>query len=157
MADTTVTYGGHTEIVDGDANNLVSGGAGNDKIVVAPSTTGGYGAVYGGAGNDTFIFKAASFGAAQAGAGTDVIVYDFHGAGGWSAGEQDFLAFTGFGAGSTLSLNTSLGVNGVAGDGGAPGTLYYYTLHDTATGNDYTLLIKSINDKAIAAGDYAFY
>jgi hypothetical protein len=152
MADSTNPYG---EIENTDGNKVISGTSGSDKIVIP--AVDGVASVYGGGGNDTFLFKASSFTDADDASGVDVRIYDFHGAGGWAPGEQDFLAFSGFGAGSTLTLATNLGNNGVADDNGAAGTLYYYTLHDTATGNDYTLLIKSINDKAITTGDYNFY
>lgn len=152
MADSKNAYG---EIENTDGNATIAGTSGADKIVIPAAD--GVVSVYGGGGNDTFLFKASSFSNDDAASGIDVRLYDFHGAGGWAAGEQDFLAFSGFGAGSSISLNTSLGNNGIADDGGAAGTLYYYTLHDTATGNDYTLLIKSINDKALASGDFNFY
>ncbi len=145
MADSKNPY---NEIVDTDGNGKVSGKAGNDKIVIPHAEGTAY--AYGGAGNDTFMFKASSFQASDAQDDIAVKIHDFGGAGGWSATNNDFLHFSGFGAGSSLTLDRQGAVEG-------NGTLYYYTLHDTATNLDYHIVIKSLNGKALGQGDYNFY
>jgi hypothetical protein len=155
MTDLAAVSAKYGDIFDLDNNGTTSGTSGNDKIVAGNSPGVDY--LYGGAGSDTFVFKASSFSQADAGYGIDKVVHDFQGAGGWSATDNDFLHFSGFGAGSTLTQDFSLGNNGIADDHGAAGTQYYYKLHDTLTGNDYTILIKSINDKVLGAGDFNFY
>jgi len=125
-------------------NNILQGNHGNDYF-------------FGGAGNDTFKITAASLAhsssAMDNGIQANDVIYDFSGAGGWAASNNDFLALTGFGAGSTLTFNHY----GHNADTTENSQLQYYTLHDTTTGNDYTIFIKSLNSKLLVTGDYAFY
>ncbi len=126
------TYGtpGDDTINGTSGNDKIDAGAGNDHL-------------YGGLGNDTFKVKLTDL---QAGAYTTI--YDFGGAGGYNASNNDFLALVGFSAGSTLSVQKDSTVN--------PG-LTYYTIHDAATNADYTIAIKSLNGTHVSTGDYNFY
>ncbi|UFN50975.1 hypothetical protein LPC08_10345 [Roseomonas sp. OT10] len=103
---------------------------------------------FGGEGSDTFILRMKDF--VTDGDFYNKYVSDFQGAGGWSATNNDFVAFTGFGSGATLELVGEAGV-----PEGYVGSLLKYTVH-TSTG-DYNLLIHSVDGKALGAGDYAFY
>ncbi len=137
---------------DGGASDKIAGGAGNDRLEGHSAFT----QYYGGAGSDTFILGAKFADLAHQGASTvfaDQFAYvaDFQGAGGWSATNNDFLALSGFGAGSHLDLVHT----GVSGSTGA--TLYYYTITDGVTGHVVNFEINSTNGHALAAGDYAFY
>jgi hypothetical protein len=107
---------------------------------------------HGGDGSDTFILRAKDFGGATAYGGISKYITDFQGAGGYSATNNDFLAFNGFGAGSTLTYETSR-----APASGGPDSIDVYKIHSTATGQDYEILIHSLNGKHLGTGDYAFY
>lgn len=141
----------------GDVDKM-AGGAGNDKLEGHAE----YNQYYGGAGNDTFIL-AAKFGQTTDAPSTvfaDQASYitDFQGANGTGStnpangtGDHDFIALTGFGEGSTLTLD-HIGKSGTSG-----ATLYYYNIFDTHTGKYYNFEINSLNGKGLGAGDYAFY
>jgi Ca2+-binding RTX toxin-like protein len=134
---------GNDTISGGAGNDRIDGGAGNDLI------TGGSGqdALYGGTGNDTFVIKLKDFTAA----GTNSkVIYDFSGAGGWNATNNDFIALTGFGAGSTLTLIK---------DSTASAGLSYYNIHSTLTGQDYLISVHNANNSFthLAKGDFNFY
>jgi Ca2+-binding RTX toxin-like protein len=137
-----VVYGsGATEtLAGGSGNDILQGGAGVD-------------AYYGGAGNDTFILKASDFSSSDH--GVQAVIYDFGGAGGWSATNNDFIALEGFGAGSTITLDHVGTPDAATAAQGA--SLLYYDIHDTATGNTYEILVKSMDGHQLAAGDYNFY
>lgn len=135
------TYGtpGNDTINGTDGTDYIDAGAGNDFLYGGKGTD----YLYGGLGNDTFKVKLTDL---QAGAYPTI--YDFGGAGGYNAGNNDFLALVGFSAGSTLTVLKDSTVN--------PG-LTYYTLHDQATNTDYTIAIKSLNGTHVSTGDYNFY
>ena len=132
--------------------DTITGGAGGDSL----SSLGGDNTYFGGAGSDSFVLKAKalanSTGLGAGNSGADVAIQDFEGAGGWSATGNDFIAFTGFGAGSTLTFD-HFGQTGPSTDP----TLQFYTLHDTTSGNDYSVFIHSLDGAKIALGDFAFY
>lgn len=137
-------YGGTgSDRLDGrDGNDVLAGGKGVDYL-------------YGGKGNDTFAFSVNDFDKGLGSKPQDYI-WDFNGAGtsGKAAGaENDFLRFTGFGEGSTLTRVTDENVN-KALDKFAAGTSYY-TIYDTATKQSYTLSIKD-GGNHLDSHDYAF-
>jgi hypothetical protein len=109
----------------------------------------------GGAGSDTFIL-AAKFGQQESAPTTAfdkqaAYIADFQSAGANSlTADHDFIAFSGFGAGSTLTLDHkgTSGTNGVV--------LYYYNIFDTHIGHYYDFDFNSLNGKALGAGDYSF-
>ncbi|MFC7475570.1 hypothetical protein ACFQS7_14455 [Dankookia sp. GCM10030260] len=144
-------------IIGTSGSDRISGTTGNDKL------HGGQGVdyLYGGAGNDTFGFKLSDFDAALGSAAQDFI-YDFSGAGMYLAGDNDFLSFTGFGAGSTLTLDVARSDAAQAfaitrGYITGPEKLQYYVIHSAATGQDYEIFVKSMNGNALGQGDYNFY
>lgn len=151
QATTADTYG----IVQGDGGSVdkIAGTSGNDRL----QGHAAFNQYYGGAGNDTFIISydwAVKSGAVE-GASTNfndqfAYITDFGGAGGWAATSNDFVAFTGFGAGATLDFVSSRD----SGTAGAKLVQYNVT---TATGEVYNVLINSLNGKVLAQGDYAFY
>lgn len=83
---------------------------------------------------------------------TDVI-FDFSGAGGWAASNNDFIALVGFGAGSTITF-AHYGNNA---DTTVNNHYQYYTVHDTTSGMDATIFVNSVNGVKLTAGDFAFY
>lgn len=144
---------------NGGATDYVAGGSGNDKL----QGNAAFNQMYGGEGNDTFILTAkAAYGTNGTSPGavqgesnvfTDQFAYitDFGGAGGYSASNNDFLAFSGFGKASTLTLVSTH-------DSGTPGAvLLQYSLTDSNTGAVFNILINSVNGKTLGAGDFAFY
>lgn len=142
-------------VVVGTANgDKIAGTTGNDRL----SATGGNNTFYGNSGNDGFIIQAKalanSTGGLTNGIAADTVIYDFGGAGGWVKTDNDFLALTGFGAGSTFTFDH---YGSPPGGGGVDTTLQFYTIHDTTTGNDYTLFIHSLDGKLLIAGDYKFF
>lgn len=139
---------GNDSIYGSIGSDHIDGGAGNDLIM------GGKGVdyLYGGAGNDTFAFGKNDFDSSLGTKAQDFI-WDFQGAGGWSSTDNDFLRFTGFGAGSTFTKDDAMSAQSQQHNPG----LDVYVIHDTATGNDYYLQIKSANGHTIGAGDYGFY
>jgi Ca2+-binding RTX toxin-like protein len=140
-------------IVSGTSSaDKLSGTAGNDMI----QGFGGKDALYGSTGNDAFVIRLSDFdaslnSASSFGGRSQDLVYDFGGAGGWSATNNDFISLLGFGAGSTMSFAKY----GSATDH----TLQYYTIHSTTTGLDYTVFIHSLNGNLLskATGDLNFY
>lgn len=140
-------------IVDTTAGATLRGTSSNDRL----QGTGGNNTYYGGGGNDSFLVSLASL---QASTGStyngsikaDAAILDFGGAGGYSSGENDFLALTGFSAGSTLTF-AHYGQTA----SGTDFTTQTYMVHDAATNVDYTIHIHSTNGKLLAAGDYNFY
>lgn len=131
--------------IGGTGNDYLLGGAGDDKL-------------YGGAGNDTFLIKAADLDASLSGATTQKLITDFQGAATWVSGNNDLLLLTGFGAGSTLTV-TGTSTHYTAPTASPDAVLYYYNLHDAATGHDYTIGIVSLNGQALssASGDIKWY
>ena len=139
---------------NGGAIDKIAGAAGGDRL----EGHAAFNQYYGGAGNDTFIIshQMAVRAGAHEGASTkfaDEFAYitDFGGAGGWTSTNNDFVAFTGFSAGSTLTLVS----DHASGKAGAH--LLQYTITDAASGDVFNVLINSVNGKALGKGDYAFY
>ncbi len=137
---------------DGGAVDKMAGGAGKDTL----EGHAAFNQYFGGAGSDTFVVSAKFAGLAHEGASlafADQYAYmaDFQGAGGYSSGDNDFIALSGFGAGSHLDL-AHVGTSGTSG-----ATLYYYTITDGVTGDVTNFVINSVNGHGLAAGDYAFY
>ena len=123
----------------GDGNDTLIGGAGNDVL------RGGAGAdrLVGGSGNDTFVFYQGDLPTVGA---IDQIL-DFHGAGGWNTGEQDFLYLQGFGPGATMTYQADFS--------GDP-TKQIYKIHSTA--GDALLLVQMADGtNHLVAGDYGFW
>ena len=135
---------GNGDKLSGDGhNNILQGNGGNNTF-------------YGSAGNDTFIITADSLASSSIGTDggpTQGVIFDFQGAGAWSSTSNDFLALTGFGAGSTL---TFLHYGGNA-DGSQNIHEQFYIVHSTAADANYILFINSVNGAQLAAGDYNFY
>ena len=141
-------------------HGAVTGTSGNDRIGGSNGTdhlVGGKGVdyLYGSAGNDAFLFRLSDFDATLGHAVQDY-VQDFGGAGGWVVGNNDFLTFLGFGAGSTLTLDAARTAHAQSLLGGDP-TLQYYIIHSATTGQDFEIFIHSTNGHTLVAGDYAFY
>jgi serralysin len=138
----------HGVVYGTGATETLAGGSGNDTL----QGGAGFDAYYGGAGNDTFILKESDFVQAS---GVQAVIYDFGGAGGWSATNNDFLALEGFGAGSTITLDHVGTPDAATAAEGA--TLLYYDIHAANNGQTYEILVKSMDGHNLAAGDYNFY
>lgn len=142
--DDSVTGSAFNDSINGGTGtDLIRGGAGNDVI------TGGAGfdRLQGGSGNDTFVInKGDLVNPASFGGNLDHII-DFRGAGGYAAGENDFIRFTGFGAGKvTFSSYLS----------GDP-TRQIYTVSDSAGVYQGSLLVQMADGtKLLASGDFVF-
>jgi Ca2+-binding RTX toxin-like protein len=140
------------------------GTSGDDKIAGSgskDSLAGGQGIdrLYGGAGNDAFVIKLSDFDPslsanASLGAKAQDFIYDFHGAGVYEAGNNDFLYLSGFGAGSTIAF-TGYGYN--SANPGGDIHAQYYTIHSATTGLDYVISVGSVNGNQLKLGDYNFY
>lgn len=138
---------GNDKIYSGAGNDVISGGAGNDVLW----SGSGLDRMNGGAGNDTFMIKVTDLDHTLSSSVSQKTIGDFQGAQVWASGNNDLLLFHGFGAGSTLTvIGTS--ENYVAPASSPDAVLYYYDLHDAATGYDYTIAIVSLNGKTLAAG-----
>jgi hypothetical protein len=139
---------------DGDGSMRTVSGDGTKQALATGYLDGtaftGHQQLFGGDGSDSFTLRAKDFGVAEN--GIHKYITDFQGAGGWYATNNDFISFTGFGAGSTLSFSHS-GSTGPSD----PGSIDFYTIHDAATGHDWTLLVHSMNGRHLATGDYNFY
>ncbi len=72
----------------------------------------------------------------------------FGGAGGWFASDNDFLALSGFSAGSTFTWDHDDPTNAKIGT---------YRVHDAASGHDYLISIQSTDGAHLKAGDFNFY
>jgi hypothetical protein len=118
------------------------------------SSTAGNPTFQGGAGQDSFIIQAGALAQSSGltnGIDADAVIFGFANAGGWAASNNDFVALTGFGAGSTMTF-AHYGHVGGADDH----TLQFYTVHDAASGADYALFIRSLDGQLLAAGDFNF-
>lgn len=138
-----------------NASERMGGTEGKDAL----ATGKGVDYMYGGGGNDCFVIGLSDMDSAlttnsSPGARAQDFIYDFHGAGVYEAGNNDFLYLQGFGAGSTITFS-GYGSNS-ANPAGDP-TAQYYTIHSTTTGLDYTIAIGSTNGKQLVLGDYNFY
>jgi Ca2+-binding RTX toxin-like protein len=135
---------GNGDRISGDGhNNILQGNGGNNKF-------------YGAAGNDTFIITAHSLASSSPttdGGPAQAVIFDFQGAGTWSPSNNDFLALTGFGAGSTLTFSHY----GGNADGSQNTHEQFYTVHSTATDANFALFINSVDGAKLAPGDYNFY
>lgn len=147
-ADKIYGLAGNDTLVGGADNDTIVGGAGNDYI------KGGAGNdyLYGGAGNDQFVFQKGDLDAWTPSGGGDTIM-DFQGAGGYSATDNDFIVFSGFGTTSSGASLTYLGTSSHVAN------LQYYSVTADAShgGASYHLAIISTNGQHLAAGDYNFY
>ncbi len=139
--------GGNDRLTGGWGENHISGGTGNDILQAGAGVNFMLGGVSPAdpmsSGKDTFII---SLNALNAGA--QVTIYDFGGAGGFSSVDNDFVAFTGFSAGSSIAS---------VQDSGVDPNLAYYTIHDALSGNDFMIAIRSTNGAHLGAGDFNFY
>jgi Ca2+-binding RTX toxin-like protein len=129
----------------GTGNDLLHGEAGNDKL------TGGQGVdrMQGGLGNDTFIFNAGDIADPQQADGSFDHIIDFCGAGGWSAGEQDFISFFGFGEGATLTFDRYASEDGL---------LQIYRIDDLVEpDNSGSIMVQmATNTTQLGQGDFFF-
>ncbi len=142
--DDSVTGSAFNDSINGGTGtDLIRGGAGNDTI------TGGAGfdRLQGGTGNDTFIINRGDLvNPANFGGNLDHII-DFHGAGGYTAGENDFIRFTGFGAGSVTFSNY---LNGDL-------SRQIYTVFDSSGVYQGSLLVQMADGtKMLSTGDFIF-
>jgi Ca2+-binding RTX toxin-like protein len=137
---------GNDTLYGGGGNDALSGGAGNDTL------WGGTGIdrLAGGAGNDTFIVKVGDLDSSLSLATTQKLIVDFQGASTWVAGNNDLLLLAGFGAGSTLT-QVAVSSHYTPPAASPNAVLYYYDLHDAATGSDYTIGIVSLNGSVLSA------
>jgi len=136
--------GGNDTINGFAGNDTLSGGAGNDLI------KGGAGVdyLYGNAGSDTFVFAAADGDGWTEQFGGETIM-DFQGQAKWSATNNDFIAFTGFGAGAHLDY---------VGGSVHNAQLQYYVVQNAANVTVFHLAVKmEAGAGKLSAGDYAFY
>lgn len=129
-----------------DGNDALAGGAGVDYL-------------YGGAGNDAFVIKLSDMdpslnSATGIGGKAQDVIYDFHGAGVYEAGNNDFLYLQGFGVGSTI---TFVGYGYNSSNPGGDIHAQYYSIHSTITGLDYIISLGSVNGNQLVIGDYNFY
>ena len=136
-------------LLGGIANDTLNGGGGQDTLNGGGGDdilTGGPGSdvLYGGQGADRFMWSLNDVQVSSPGALDSV--YDFEGAGD-GRGSGDFLLFSGFSAGSTLTLKSQ---------SSADPRLFYYTLTDQASGASEMIGVHSLDGQALAAGDYLF-
>lgn len=141
--------------IGNEDSNRLGGTSGNDAI----SGRAGIDYLYGGAGNDAFVIRLSDMDASlnangSVGAKAQDFIYDFHGAGVYEAGNNDFLYLSGFGAGSTL---TFLGYGANSTNPGGDIHAHYYSIHSTTTGLDYVIAVGSMNGNQLIKGDYNFY
>lgn len=135
---------GNADRIAGDRHdNILQGNGGNNSF-------------YGSTGNDTFIITGHSLASSSSdtdGGPAQAVIFDFQGAGAWSSTSNDFLALTGFGAGSTLTFSHY----GGNVDGSQNTHEQFYTVHSAATDSNFTLFINSVDGAKLVAGDYNFY
>ncbi|MFC7478312.1 hypothetical protein ACFQS7_28515 [Dankookia sp. GCM10030260] len=137
MATINGTAGNDT-LVGTSGNDLIRGFGGNDVLI-------------GGAGNDSFYFKFGDLDAWVPTTGGDTI-RDFGGAGGWSASNNDFISFNGFG-----TIGTGAHLDFFATSSYVPTLQYYKVFADAAHGGGFSwLAVNSLNGAHLATGDYAF-
>ena len=80
--------------------------------------------------------------------GVQKAISAFGGAGTWTAGDNDFLALSGFSKGSSLVWDH---------DSPANSHIEYYRIHDAQSGHDFMITINSTDGHHLAKGDFAFY
>lgn len=155
--------GGNDTITGSAFADRLNGGLGNDNLnggAGADVLNGGAGAdrLVGGLGNDTFVFAKGEISNGPD-ATLDQIV-DFQGAGGFNA-EQDFIRFTGFGAGSTFTFvrEATAHLNGAVyevfdpTDGYTARILIQFS-DDNYTGTDQ--LLGGANGTVVPAADFGW-
>lgn len=141
---------------NGGAVDKMAGAAGNDTLLGHAA----FNQYYGGEGSDTFIVSAAfalegKDGASKAYGDQFAFITDFQGAGGYSATNNDFVAFTGFGANAVLT-EVGTGASGTS----SVAKLYYYTISWTDSSNIShvtNIALNSVNGEKLSSNDYAFY
>lgn len=146
--------GGNDSITGSRYNDSLNGGTGNDTLRGGAGRdvlAGGLGTdrMQGGADNDTFVFRAGELSATKANA--DHII-DFAGSGGYKAHlgvEDDFIAFFGFGAGSTLTYVNSSSTNAAI-------QTYWITDAANPANSGYITVQMSGGTTQLAFGDYIF-
>jgi beta-glucanase (GH16 family) len=141
-------YGG--SIYLGTGTDLVHGSGGTDIVY---ANTGIFRA-QGGAGDTSYVFSTGTIASAAANGGNLDDIIDFHGAGlGNAAGsaQHDVLAFSGFGAGTTLVFDHNAGNN--------PNTQIYHLIDPTNTAHSGYIEVQmaSSGTAHLVAGDYLFY
>lgn len=139
-------------------SETVSGLARNDSIVTGLSNGASdteYQRLYGGAGQDTFAFRARDFAVDDTNPNVvNKFIADFEGAKGIAAGGSnggDFLSLRQFGAGAQLELQD----RSFAGSKeGAVVYTYHIVSGDELLG---VFNIQSLNGQVLGTGDYSFY
>ncbi len=158
---TLYNAGGSSDFVVGsDFNDSINGAGGDDLIFGGGGKdvlTGGAGAdvMTGGSGNDAFVFNSGDLvhntGLFNGHLGLVDTITDFHGAGGYKAYtgvEDDFLIFSGYGQGSSISF--------VKNVGNATNQLYYITDTANPAHSGYVLIHMADGTAHLATGDYSF-
>ncbi|MFC3215571.1 MULTISPECIES: hypothetical protein [Novosphingobium] len=138
-----------------DAIDFLGGTSGKDAIAGGKDVD----YMYGGGGSDAFVIRLSDMNADLASTTGSIsnaqdVIWDFHGAGVYEAGNNDFLYLDGFGSGSTLTF-VGYGKNSENPDGDT--TAHFYSIHSTNTGLDYIIAVGSINSNQLVLGDYNFY
>lgn len=141
-ADIILAGQGDDRLNGGAGADTVSGGAGKDTI------RGGAGLdlMLGGSGNDAFVINKGDL-VNTIGFGLYDTIGDFHGAGGWTSGENDFIALFGYAAGTTLTFHHN--VLGSSSD-------QVYEINDHGS-KSYFVVHMSDGAKHLATGDFNFY
>lgn len=136
-------------------SDRIGGSSGKDALV------GGKGVdyFYGGAGNDAFVIRLSDMDSSlnsNSGLGGKAqdVIYDFHGAGVYEAGNNDFLYLQGFGAGSTITF-AGYGYNETNPNGDVHAQ--FYSIYSTTTQQSYIISLGSVNGNQLIIGDYNFY
>lgn len=129
--------GGTDYIAGGDGKDIINGGSGHNFLM-------------GGGGSDAFIFNKKDMLNTTQDSAVQSVIYDFQGAGGWNPGDNDFIAFVGFGAGSYLEL---------ASDSTVGTGLSYYNIVDGVTGDEFLIAVHNANESFthLIKGDFNFY
>jgi Ca2+-binding RTX toxin-like protein len=141
-ADIILAGGGADRLNGGAGADTVSGGGGNDAI------RGGAGLdlMIGGAGNDGFVIYAGDL-TNKSGHGLMDTIADFHGAGGWTSGENDFISLFGYGPGAKLTFD-----HNVLGDS----STQVYQIDDNGV-KTYFMVHMEDGAKHLATGDFKFF
>jgi Ca2+-binding RTX toxin-like protein len=144
--------GGNDNITGTKFNDSLNGGSGDDRLRGGDgrdTITGGEGAdrMQGGTGNDTFVFSVGDLKKEAPGKSIDHII-DFHGAGTSGVGEQDFLSFRGYGAGSLVFSHYGSGDQHLQ---------YYKVIDGNGVHQGDVLVQMADGTNKLGAGDYGFF